>query len=88
MVTPTAPARWPLFACSEAPASQCASASCYGRTEDVGVLPVVVTKLELGNVGRKVFGGNLVIRSHDAALNQRPETFDGLSVDRAHDVFI
>ena len=33
-----------------------ASACCYGRAEDVCILPVVVAPLEFGNVERQVFG--------------------------------
>jgi len=63
-----------LAACSEAPASQRASAFCYRCTEDVGVLPVVVVALELGDVGRQILGGNLVERADNTALKDEKVT--------------
>ena len=51
------------------------------------VFPVVVPELELGNVQRQIFSGNLVIGAHDAAFNQRPETVNGLGVNSADNVF-
>ena len=64
-----------------------ASAPCYGRGEDVGVVPVVIAELELGNVKRQVLGADLVECAHDPALDERPEGIDGLSVDRADHIF-
>ena len=55
--------------------------------ENVLVLPIVVAELELGNVQRQVFGADLVVAAHDAALEQAPEAFDGVGVNRADDVF-
>ena len=41
--------------------------------EDIGVSPVVIAELELGDVQRQIFSTDLVIGAHDAALEQRPE---------------
>jgi hypothetical protein len=55
-------------------------------SKNVRVLPVVITELELGNIERHIFPAHFVERTDDAALEDRPEAFDGLSVDRADDV--
>jgi hypothetical protein len=56
------------------------------RFEDVRVLSIVVTELELGNIQRHIFAAHFVERSDYAALEDRPEAFDGLSVDCADDI--
>jgi hypothetical protein len=56
------------------------------RSENVRVLPVIVTELELGNIQRHIFSAHFVKCADDAALENRPEAFDGLSVDRADDI--
>lgn len=57
MRTPTAPACWRLDACSEAPASLCASASGprYRLAEDIGFTTVVVTELKLSQIEGRYF---------------------------------
>src|SRR5579872_4500078 len=72
---------------AEASASSDASASCYGVKENVGVLAIVEAPLKFIQVQRKVLRGNLVIGSHDAALQQRPERFNRLGMDDAANVF-
>ena len=62
------------------------SASPNRLAEDVVILPVVVSELEFRNVERQVFSAHLVERAHDAALDERPETINGLSVDGADNV--
>jgi hypothetical protein len=62
------------------------SASLNRRPEDVRVLPVVITELELGNIQRHVFAAHFVECADYAALEDRPEAFDGLSVDCTDDV--
>lgn len=64
-----------------------ASATRYGCTEDIGVVPVVVAELKLRNVKRQIFSPNFVECAHDAALDERPKAVDCLSVDRADNVF-
>ena len=54
--------------------------------EDVVVVPVVIPKLKLGDVERQIFGADFVERADDAALEDRPEAFDGLSVYRANNI--
>jgi hypothetical protein len=54
--------------------------------KDIGVLAIVVAKLELRDVQRKVLGADLVKRAHHTALEDRPEAFDRVGVDRADDV--
>jgi hypothetical protein len=56
-----------------------ASLDC--RSEDVRVLPVIIAELELGNIERHIFAAHFVECADDAALEDRPEAFDGLSVD-------
>jgi hypothetical protein len=66
--------------------SYCVSAPPYGRAEDVGIVPVVVAPFELRNVQREIFAADFVKAAHDAALQERPETVDCLSVDNAVNV--
>lgn len=62
------------------------SATLERGLEDFGVLAVVVAELELGDVQRQVLGRDFVVAAHDSALEQGPEAFDGVGVDRANDV--
>ena len=59
------------------------SASFNRRSEDVRVLAIIVAELELGDIERKVLFADLVEGADAAALNQRPETFNRVGVDRA-----
>src|SRR2546426_10459910 len=78
------PLRW--LSVAEAVASAASSASCDERPEHVGVLAVVMTEAELGQVERQVRPGDLVVATDDAALQERPEAIEGLRVDVAADV--
>jgi len=62
------------------------SASLNRRSKDVRVLPIVITELELGNIQRHIFSAHFVKRTDHAALEDRPEAFDGLSMDGADDI--
>ena len=62
------------------------SASPDRRSENVRVLPIVISELELGNVQRHIFAAHFVEGADHATLEDRPETLDGLSVNRADDV--
>ena len=62
------------------------SASLDRRSEDVSVLPVVVAELEFGNIERHIFPAHFVERADNAALEDRPEAFDGLSMDCADNI--
>jgi hypothetical protein len=64
------------------------SATRYGRTEYVNVLPVVVAELKLGDVQRHVLGTDLMECADNAALHQRPKTFNRVRVDGANYVFL
>jgi hypothetical protein len=62
------------------------SASLDRRSEDVRILPVIVPELELGDIERHIFAAHFVERSYHAALEDRPEAFDSLRVDRTNDI--
>src|SRR4051812_19382055 len=83
---PIAPVRWRRSQEAETVASGGASAACYRSLENFGVVSVVVAELELRNVQRQVFLADLVISADNAALHQRPEALNRLSVDSANDV--
>jgi hypothetical protein len=55
-------------------------------SENVRVLPVVIAKLELGNIERHIFAAHFVERADHAAFKDRPEAFNGLSVDCTDDI--
>ena len=59
------------------------SAPRYGRLENLRVVAIVVAELEFRDVQRQIFAADLVVGTHDAALNQRPEAVNGLSVHHA-----
>jgi hypothetical protein len=62
-------------------------ASLDRRSENVRVLQIVIGELEFGNIERHVFAAPFfVVRANHAALENRPETLDGLSVDCADDI--
>lgn len=60
-----------------------ASATPYRGSKYVRVVPVVVPEFEFCDVQRQVFSADVVELAHDAALQQRPEAVDCLSVDNA-----
>src|SRR5438552_360623 len=72
---------------AEAIASVHASAACYGRPEDVGILPVVVPELKLREVERQVLLADIVVRADDPALEQCPEAIQVRGMDVAPHVF-
>ena len=61
-------------------------ASTDRRSENVSVPPVVITELELGDIERHIFPAHFVKGANHAALENRPEPFNGLSVDCADDI--
>src|SRR5580704_14640887 len=61
-------------------------ASTDRRAEDVGIAAVIVSELKFRDVQRQALFADLVKATHDAALNQRPEALDCLSVNRADNV--
>jgi hypothetical protein len=62
------------------------SASANGRAENIGIHPIVITELKLRNVQRHIFFADLVERADNAALEDRPKTFNRIRVDCADDV--
>jgi hypothetical protein len=62
------------------------SASLDRCSEDVRILPVVIAELELGNIERHIFAAHFVERADHAALENRPESFDRLSMNCANDI--
>jgi hypothetical protein len=62
------------------------SASLNRRAEDVRVLTVIITELELGNIQRHIFPAHFVKCANNTALENRPEAFDGLSVNCADNI--
>jgi hypothetical protein len=83
---PTVLARRRLSGLAETVPGVCASAACYCGPEDIGVKPVVVAELKFRDVERQIFAADLVEAADNAALQQRPEAIDGLSVNNAIDV--
>src|SRR5260370_12608609 len=64
------------------------SAFLNRRPEDIHVQSVVIAELELRDIERQILFADLVERPDHAALDERPETLDRLSVDRADDVLL
>src|SRR5581483_2555280 len=89
MVAPTAfiPVRWRLSSLAETPASACVSAACYGRSEDIDVLTMVVAELEFRDVQRQILLADLVIGADNAALEDAPESLNRVGMDGTNDVF-
>jgi hypothetical protein len=63
-----------------------ALASLDRRSENVRVLAIVVAKLELGNIERHICPAHFVECADHAALEDRPEAFNRLSMDCANDI--
>jgi hypothetical protein len=63
-----------------------ALASFDRRTENVRILPVIITELELGDIERHIFPAHFVECADYAALEYRPEALDCLSVNCADDI--
>jgi hypothetical protein len=61
-------------------------ASLDRRPENVRVLPVVISELEFRNIERHIFAAHFVERADYAALEDRPEAFNGLSVNCSYDI--
>ena len=64
------------------------SAPLDRRAEDVSVVPIVVSELELVDVERKIFLADFMERTDYSALDDRPEPFDGVRMDRTADILI
>lgn len=73
----------PLCISSEHASAGACSASCYDGPKDVRVLALIVPKRKLRQVQRQVVFANVMKCSHNAALHQRPETFNIVRVHLA-----
>jgi hypothetical protein len=51
-------------------------AAADGRSENIGVHPIVVPELKFRDVQRHIFGTDFVEATYDAALEDRPEAFN------------
>src|SRR4051794_16657931 len=56
--------------------------------EDVFVVPVIVAELKFGDVEGQIFSAYFVERADDPALEDAPETFNRVGVDRADNVLV
>jgi hypothetical protein len=56
--------------------------------EYVGVISVIVSELEFSDVQMQILFADLMEGANDAALQDRPEAFDGLRVNSADDVLM
>jgi len=64
----------------------CVSAPCYRSAENIMVASVIVAPFEFSDIQRQIFAANFVEAAHNAALQERPETINRLSMDRAVDI--
>jgi hypothetical protein len=62
------------------------STSLDRRSENIRVLPVIIAELKLGDIEWHIFPAHFVEGADHAALEDRPEALDGLSVDCADDI--
>jgi hypothetical protein len=53
-----------------------ALATAYRRIEDIGVVQIVVAELKFRDIEWQTFGPNLMGRTNDAPLEDRPEASD------------
>jgi hypothetical protein len=67
---------------AETVASSYVSAACYGFAENIFIFPMIEAESEIVQVPRKVVFANVVIAAPHAALEQRPEAFDRVRLDR------
>ena len=58
----------------------------YRLPEDIRVVAVIIAELEFGDVERQVLSGYFMECTNDTALEDRPETFNRIRVDRTNDV--
>jgi hypothetical protein len=61
-------------------------ASANRRSEDIRIVPIVVTELKFRDVQRHVFGTDLVEASNNTALEDRPKALNRVRVDCADNV--
>jgi len=61
-------------------------ASGNRRSKDICIFPVIVAELKFCNIERHVFGTGLVEASNYTALENRPEAFNRVRMNRADDI--
>jgi len=69
-------------------ANQMRSARLNGSSENVGVHAVVIAPRKLCDVQGEIFAADLVECAHDTALEDAPEAFDRVGVDRTDNVIL
>jgi len=84
-ITPTVSTlvRWPRSVQAETVTSDRASAACYRRAKNIGVMAIVVAELKFSNVERQVLLADLVIGANNAALKDAPKSFNRVGVHSA-----
>ena len=82
MKTPTE-ARWRRSQIAETFASVRVSAPCYRVAKYIVVLSIVEAERKLVQVQRQVLLADVMVRSHHATLQERPEVFEVLSMNLA-----
>src|SRR5579885_113843 len=71
---------------AETAASVRASAACYRGSKNIGVVAVIIAKLELCDVEGQIFAAYLVVGANNAALHDRPEAFNRICVNGTHNI--
>lgn len=61
-------------------------ANCF--TKNALIQPAIIPELELGNVQRDVLPTHFVEATNDTALQNAPEAFDSVGVDRPDDLAV
>ena len=62
------------------------SASSYCGSKNIRIFSVIVSELELSDVQTQIFLADLMVRSNDASLQDRPEAFNRIGVNCADDI--
>ena len=62
------------------------STSLDRRSENICVFAIIITEMEFCNIESHIFPAHFVERADHAALEDRPEPFNGLSVNCADDI--
>ena len=60
--------------------------SAYRSAKNVGIHPVIVTKLGFHHIERQVSAAHLMKGAHDSVFDDRPESFNGVRVNGTVDV--
>jgi hypothetical protein len=64
------------------------SASTNSRSEDIGIEPIVISKLKLRDLQWHIFGADLVEASDNAAFEDRPETLNRIGMNGTKNVLL